>query len=181
MPFRNACFISYALSDSEIMRSLVDDLHAALADAVAMYVDLPVFVDYQRLKPGYRFDEKIAEAICQSVVGIVVFTPSYLQQEWCMRELRAMQLLEQNRLQVLGNAALPGKGFIVPVVLRGSDYLPPEIRDRQFVNFDRYFTGFKPKYFQENVEGIARLIFDWHEATRASGKDLCANCAEFRI
>src|SRR6185436_9660597 len=95
----------------------------ALGAELEALMDEQIYVDEDRLKPGYKFNEKLASAICQSVCMIVVYSPRYAQHDYCVREFEGMELLEQRRHQLLGTAADQGKGFIIPIVLRGGD--PP--------------------------------------------------------
>ena len=87
-----------------------------------------VFIDTGRLQPGYKYNEMLAQAICQSVCMVVVYSPKYERHEYCVREYEAMVKLEGARRQLLGSAGM-GQGFIIPVILRGSDNIPQRIRD----------------------------------------------------
>lgn len=185
MPFRYSCFISYRRSGQTIVDRFVRDLREALSVELAPLLDLEVFDDTRSISGGEPWEEAIAEALCRSVVMIVVFTPTYLSESHThgARELQAMLRLEAQRLQAVGHAGQ--KGMIIPVVLRGPDLLPNELRERQGYNFDRFMTGdtkiYRSPGFHRSMREMASFIYEWHEVLRAAPDDLCADCNQFRL
>lgn len=100
------------------MTRFVDQLVDSLRSSIEPYMDLKVFIDEERLRPGYLYNEALAEAICQSLCMIAVFVPKYLDHDYCRRELHAMRQVEDRRRAALGSAARH-QGFVIPVILRG--------------------------------------------------------------
>jgi hypothetical protein len=136
--FKYACFVSYCHGQYELMTAFIDQLKAALDAYLDPLLDEQVYIDTQRLKPGYRYDEALAEAICQSVCMVVVYSPKYERHEYCVREYEAMVKLEAARKTMLGPAGR-GRGFIIPVILRGGDDVPPRIREHvHCADFSRF-------------------------------------------
>jgi hypothetical protein len=118
--FKYACFVSYCHGQYELMTSFIDQLKSALDAYLDPLLDEGVFIDTGRLLPGYKYNETLAQAICQSVCMVVVYSPKYERHDYCVREYEAMVKLEGSRRALLG-AAGQGRGFIIPVILRGSD------------------------------------------------------------
>lgn len=118
----HACFISYrhpAVAGSR-EEKLIRHVVKAIADHVQMYThEHQVYFDDKRLVPGYQYDERLAEAICRSACMVVVYWPSYLESDYCRKELRAMLEIEEQRRRRLGDA-LHGCRLFIPVILRGS-------------------------------------------------------------
>lgn len=128
MPLKYACFISYAHGKGKYVGSLIEALHEELSSQLEMHCLEEVYLDEKRLRPGYKYDEKLAEAICLSACMVVAYTPVYGQREYCRRELAAMEQLEKKRRELLGDAAR-GHGFIIPVIFAGNiEHLPQNIK-----------------------------------------------------
>ncbi len=118
--FKYACFISYSHGEEALVKNFIDQFKAALKAYLEPWMDEEVFVDVDRLKAGFKYNEALAEAICQSVCMIVVYSPVYERRPYCGREYEAMERLEKQRLAHLAGAAGAGfNGLIIPVVLRG--------------------------------------------------------------
>jgi hypothetical protein len=66
MPIKYSCFISYAHGQEELMRTFVDELKDALKSSLEPYLDEEVYIDEERLRPGFRFNEALARAICEA-------------------------------------------------------------------------------------------------------------------
>lgn len=118
MPLKYACFISYAHGTGKYVVPFVEALHEELESQLESVCDEKVYLDKERLRPGYEYNEKLAEAICHSACMIVVYTPIYGQHDYCLREFKAMEQLEKKRRKLLGNVA-KGHRLIIPVVFKG--------------------------------------------------------------
>jgi hypothetical protein len=167
------------------MRRIVSDLYEALSSELEAFRDEPVFIDEDRLQGGDFYNDTLAEALCSSVCMIVVFTPTYFSKNhtYCAREYKAMEELENERLDLLsGNVS---RGLIIPIVFRGEDYLPPEIRDqRQYYDFSDFLLCDEkicehPNYsekIREIVEYISARCVDLESLNR-----VFSECEEFTL
>ena len=81
MGFRYACFVSYCHGQHELMKGFIDQLKTALKAELELLMNEELYIDEERLSPGYRYNEELARAICQSVCMIVVYSPKYERQE----------------------------------------------------------------------------------------------------
>jgi hypothetical protein len=100
----HSCFISYRHPASIGGREekIIKHVYTALKDHVEMYThEYSVYFDEPRLVPGYQYDERLAKAICQSACMVVVYWPSYLESEYCIKELRTMLSIEEERRSLL--------------------------------------------------------------------------------
>jgi len=72
------CFISYCHGQYDLTRRFVEQLVSALQSSLEPYFDSGncVFIDKDRLQPGYKFNEALGEAVCKSICMIVVCCPS---------------------------------------------------------------------------------------------------------
>lgn len=96
MPFKYACFISYPHGQYELMKSFIEQLKKALNNYLEPLLDEEVYIDVDRLEPGYHYNEALAKAICQSICMIVVYSPKYERHSYCLREYQAMECMLQN-------------------------------------------------------------------------------------
>jgi hypothetical protein len=183
--FKYACFVSYCHGQYELMTAFIDQLKAALDAYLDPLLDEQVYIDTQRLKPGYRYDEALAEAICQSVCMVVVYSPKYERHEYCVREYEAMVKLEAARKTMLGPAGR-GRGFIIPVILRGGDDVPPRIREHvHCADFSRFTLATprlasNPDYIGE-IQKIAQVIYDQYRVFANLGANPCGDCGQFSL
>lgn len=126
----HACFISYRHPYEVDNREakIISHVFKAISDHVQMQThEHPVFFDQKRLVPGYQYDERLAEAICRSACMVIVYWPSYLESDYCKKEIQAMLDIERKRRQLLGDA-LHGCRLFIPVIVRGSRTdLPAEV------------------------------------------------------
>lgn len=182
MPLQYSCFISYCHGEGELMRRFIEDLTTALKSYLEPFFDEKIYIDEERLEPGYFYNETLATALCQSVCMIVVYVPKYERHSYCLREFEAMERIELRRKQVtkLGR----DKGMIIPIILRGS---PPEkIRSRrQMIDFSKYTTVSpkisRNKAYVEKIDKAAKSIYALFQELKSGGQDVCSNCDEFAL
>jgi hypothetical protein len=183
--FKYACFVSYCHGQYDLVKSFIDQLKAALKSELEPLLDEELFIDEERLKPGFLYNDELAKAICQSVCMVVVYSPRYERHEYCVREYEAMAKLEETRLTMLRPEAR-GRGLIIPVILRGGDDIPPRIKQgRHYADFSR-FTLATPRLasnpdYVEEIRKIAQVIYESSNAFRAAGADPCHDCLTFAL
>jgi TIR domain len=184
MAFKYACFISYPHSTSEMMKEFVDELKKALNDELATIFDETPFVDSDELGGGDHFNETLARALCQSFCMIVVYVPKYERHNFCVREFRAMEILEGRRIAVAGESKFGNKGIIVPIVLRGGDDLPEDIKKNiHYLDFSKYTTASANiRKNEEYVLQIKKLAERMGQLYRdLEGLELCKDCDQFSL
>jgi len=119
MAIKYSCFISYPHpKQGTEFGKVIDQLEQALADQLGYNLDEPIYIDKNRLKPGYAYDEALAGAICQSACMIVLFTSLYQVRTYCLREFMAMEKLEEARIQKLKEKFDKTRRMIIPIVIR---------------------------------------------------------------
>ncbi|HEY0372429.1 MAG TPA: toll/interleukin-1 receptor domain-containing protein [Thermoanaerobaculia bacterium] len=185
MPIRYACFISYPHGQTDLTKKFIGELKDALAEQIEGWQDEQVYLDAERLQPGYKFNESIARAICESVCMIVVYSPRYEKHLYCLREYAAMEQLEEQRRPLIKNPELREKGMIIPIVFRGKDYIPEKIGKRlHYLDFENYVTpraiGEDEKYAQQ-IADLAKYIYSLFHALEESDSDVCTDCDQFRL
>jgi TIR domain len=174
----------YPNAQGEMMKAFVEELKQALTDYVDPYLDEEIYIDKEQLGGGDHYNEVLAQAICQSLCMIVVYVPKYERHEYCRREYRAMEILEQRRVELCGQARLGNRGMIIPIILRGDGDLPDKIRDHaHFCNFTKYSTASQNiRSNPECVEQLERVALNIYEIYQAfEGIDACGDCAEFAL
>jgi hypothetical protein len=193
MAFSHACFISYRhRPGNREYLTTVEDLRTALQEQVGFLMNEQVYMDTDRLQGGNFFNRALAQAICESVCMVVFYIPPYFDPNstYCAREFKAMEQLEARRLEALGleNST---NGLIIPIVLRGWEQFPAEIRaERQCYNFEPYYT--QKKRINQHREGrlkviqIARYINSLYlrllqQAQQLNVEVLCADCGTFPL
>lgn len=185
-----ACFISYCHGQHELTRTFINQFKQALESSLEPRVPRTgkeVYFDKDRLKPGYEYNEALAQAICKSVCMIVVYSPKYESQPYCVREFEGMKLVEQERRALLGSAWPQEYGMIIPIIFRGDpDKLPEDIRAyRHYCDFTRFTTAdpriSKNKKYVEKIEKIAEAIAESYSSLTKANIDLCGSCDNFRL
>lgn len=179
MPLQYSCFISYRHSQDDITEDLVSSLKTELS----RWIDMEIYVDKGRLKGGDFFNNELARALCESVCLIVVYTPTYFSKKntYCAREYKAMELLEEQRLNTLGLPKNKQHGLIIPIVYRGDKKLPEIIKnERQYYLFEAFQISGRdnldnPEYAQE-IREIAEYIEERFEELKAIEDEICLPC-----
>lgn len=134
----NACFISYRNPRDRGASEIVQKFFEALETQIDLILQgIPIFYDKSRLSTGDFFNDKMSYHLCRSACMVLIYTPLYfdIEHPYCAREYKTMLDLEQKRLGK-GIVGLENTGLIIPVVLRGKDYMPEEIKNnRQYHDF----------------------------------------------
>jgi TIR domain len=144
-----------------------------------------VYFDNKRLVPGYEYDERLAEAICRSACMVIVYWPSYLESDYCKKEMAAMLDLEKKRRQLLGDE-LHGCRLLIPVILRGRfEELPEEVtKGCQYLDYKAQAT--KPDFnmgeddkTSEELFRIAEYIKSLCDKMKNASDELFAECHQY--
>jgi hypothetical protein len=184
MAFTHACFISYCHAQGYLMKRFVDELKEQLKSELDTYFDDCVYIDEDRLQPGFKFNEALGKALCQSACMILIYVPKYDEHSYCVRELRAMELLEARRKNLLAGKLPKEFGMIIPIVLREGVGVPEKIKSKiHYSDFTRYTTATttirdNPQY-ADQIKDIAKYIHGVAVAFR--DLDPCQGCNEFLI
>ena len=105
-------FFSYAHIDAKASPSLIEALTRKLETLVTVKLinaEFSIFYDETRLHTGDRWDPTIDKALRQSDILIVLFTPSWLQSDYCRKEYLAFEEVE---------GSYGGGGYVVPIRAR---------------------------------------------------------------
>jgi len=185
--FENACFISYAHCRNETAREVVEAFKSALEGQVQLYMPHHrVYRDTERLGGGDFFNRELAEQLCRSVCMVLLFNPGYFDcnHPYCAREYKAMVTLEAERLG-LSQEEFRTRGLIIPVVIRGDDDLPEEIRSfRNYTSFSKQVLVGQDFYERdciEKIEGLAGDIYRRWKMLRGEETALTSRCNEFEF
>jgi hypothetical protein len=183
-----SCFISYCHGQQELTQKFIDQLTRAIKSYLEPFLDEEVFIDTERLNPGYVHTEAIADAICKSLCMIVVYSPRYEKHMYCLREFEAMCEVERRRQALLGNGAMQGRRLIIPIIFRTriDGEIPEELRkNTTYCDFSKFTTASSEisenaEYVAE-IEKIARTIVQHYNELEAAGYDLSNSCGDFRL
>jgi len=168
----HGCFISYRHPASANNREekMIKHVFQAVRDHLEMYThEHGVYFDVPRLKPGYQYEERLAQALCRSACMVIVYWPSYLESDYCKKEIRTMLEIEQRRRIVMGNA-LHGCRLFVPIILRGKfEELPGEItQNTQYLDYS--VQSIRPDFNIGDDPTMSAQLYD----IAAYVKDLCS-------
>jgi len=170
-------FISYPHMNEDQLPHLVTEFADTLAEKLSFirqYTDTKTaFIDKNRLRPGFRWEPAIAQALCRSRCLILVYNDQYFTREYCILEFRAMCALEAKRAGKSGNGkgnnAKPKGSMIIPVIVQsagGEDetpVLPPEVQEFEWYDFRSILDPsrqFKNKKYLEKVREIYKRVED---------------------
>lgn len=182
MPLSYSCFISYRRDSVKIAKDFQD----ALETELSLLLNLPVYRDEERLEGGDFFNSKLEQALCKSACMIMIYIPKYFDEEstYCAREFKAMELLEEGRLNKLReHGVIADSGLIIPIIYRGREIVPSYVMNsRNFYDFETYYLGgktYKKKEYLLSVKQIANYIFDRCRELTALSIDPCNGCDSF--
>lgn len=135
-------FVSYARNDAERVRPIVE----ALGQEYRMRaLDVEVWADYTHLRPGEIWSEQIEQALEDSLGMLIFVSPESIKNEWVLKEL-TIALTAPNR-------------FIIPVILRFTPNIPPQLKAIQWLDLSK-----KGSTTKANIQKAVRLIADATEA-----------------
>lgn len=184
MGFEYGCFVSYMRPEHPMMTEFMAGLVEALKSEFEPFVPKPlVYLDTERLQPGFEFNAALAKALCSSACWIVVYVPQYTDHEYCLREYRAMQMLEQRRRDELGDRLMPEHGMIIPIILRGEPaQLPDGVGQRAHcLEFNRFTTTtgeiLRNDAYIEEIGRLGPYIREIHDL----GKHLKGDCNQLSL
>jgi hypothetical protein len=171
MGFKHTCFISYCHGQYDLVKSFIEQLSRAFRIYLERHMDIDdnsMYIDEERLKPGYKYNEALAQAICESLCMIVVYSPRYEHHPYCLREFTAMERIEEKRKALLGPKG-NGKGFIIPIILGGEGDLPPKIKNSiHYYNFSKFtLASTEIRRNKDFIPDIERICLVIHELCRA--------------
>lgn len=188
MEIKNACFISYCHGEGPLMMRFVKEFKEALSSSIEPYLDIKAFVDHEKLSPGDRYNDALAQAICESVCMIAIVVPKYFNHDYCLKELEMMKKIEKIRVKKIGQNALNNKGLVIPIILRGEiKNLPDEDMKRHIhcCDFSKFNTSQpninKSRLFVSEIEKIAKFIYDVYEELIKHNTIMSFDCARFRF
>lgn len=187
MPLKHACFISYCHGREQLTRIFIEQLRDSLKSSLEPLMDQQVYIDQERLKPGFKFNESLALALCQSVSMILVYSPKYERHAYCLREFHAMKEIEAKRRSILKSHFPREYSLIIPIIFRGSENrIPPSLRhSTHYCNFSKFTTASleisrNPEYVAE-IEKIAAFIEDLYSLFEDSQDEISRFCNDFLL
>jgi hypothetical protein len=188
--YKHACFISYPPLLDTYAQQKIDEFIKRLETSVRGEMafitkqDRNIYVDKGRHARGDSFlSDELAVELCQSVCMVIVCMPVYFRDQLdCIREYRTMERLQEERLKQM-ERALDGvqTDFIIPVVFRGEEDLPPEIKQKHtFASldpdeqpdldvFDDHFTAIF-KRIARHIDHCCRLTARYPELFEICGQ-----------
>jgi hypothetical protein len=180
----NACFISYRHPDDLNARKFVDVFLEVLTAQLSL--NLPnarVFFDQDGLRFGDKL-QKLALELCRSACLVILYGPRHFDptHPYCTMEYLGMRQIEDRRRTQLVDY-LARHSLIFPVVFRGSNSLPDEIKTNIYAQFDDVIapSQFRTGERRRKIDALARQIYErWEELERA-GVFVSDDCGQFRF
>ena len=172
--FKHSAFVSWRNGEKDKTTNLLKDdllnefaiqLHDALQDELHALTNKGIFIDIQNIDGAYYLKAKFSEALCHSACYILIYTPAYFNAEklYCTAEFLTMKEIERQRHMILGQTN-PLKSLIIPIILRGKEYLPSIFDDiayriefHNWIDTDRKIK--KNKEYAGVINDIANNIF----------------------
>ncbi len=186
MSIKYACFVSYPHSKEILMSNFMQQLKQALAASLEPYLRNEVYMDDRHIGCD-NYNEGIAQAICESICMIVVFSPVYTERDFCLREFLAMEKIEEKRKQKLGEKFDRTKRMIIPIILRGdSDDLPDKIKNIHYSDFSNFSLGSmslkRSREFQYQLDQIAKYIYEIYTDLKGlEEREITFDCDSFKL
>lgn len=181
------CFISFRHFGDPISEAFVTQFFDSLKAYLNPLIGKAPFIDFDRMKAGYGLKPALADAICNSVCMIVIWSPQYFNEEhiWCTMEYKAMMDLEKKRLAMLPQNQ-QYKKLIIPVIYKGSKYYPEELSEETlYLNFEKFALFetemIKNKNFATEIEKLAEYIYERITEFQDNGINPFGNCNQFTL
>jgi len=178
-------FFSYAHIDAKASPSLIEALRSKLETLVTVKLinaKLSIFYDKTRLHTGDRWDPTIDKALRESDILIVLFTPSWLESDYCRKEYLVFEEVERS---------YGGGGYVVPIrarpigeqeqhltsdqrlvyeSLKDRQYFPMLVSD--FLLLDENARQKELEEVSDDIVGILERRRDLAESTSSGGRPL---------
>ncbi len=130
-------FLSYAhhdkVTDPELLSALTTELENRV-NAKLLNARFSIWRD-SRLQIGETWNEKIDAEIRRSDIFILLFSPQWLQSEWCIREYSVFEQEEKTR-SVAGYVP----EYVAPIVIRSIEGRETHLNPEQAAVFERIKT-----------------------------------------
>ena len=191
MTLKYSCFISYS-SSSELEMLAARQLKEALENEIGAWIrGKDIYIYEGELDGGDIYSEVLKDALCRSVCMIMIFTKSYFHEDYtfCTKEFLMMEALEKRRLKKLKISSAKKHGLIIPIILRGEEYIPKCIKKfRQCHNFEDYHTPIRKganlflddKRFRPIIRDIIKYISKRDEELKDL-RDIKKECEDLKI
>ena len=183
----NACFISYRHTGDTEAHKYVQSFVKNLTIHLRCYLpNADIYFDEKMLKVGDFYNQELASELCRSACMVLFYSPCHfdLAHPYCAREYQAMLTLERRRLGK-GITELKNKGLIYPVIFKGLDYLPDEIKEkRHYERFDDIVIvekDFDSKKAHIKIEALAREIYKTYDALKRASAFDDEDCETFKF
>lgn len=183
----HACFISYRHTNDDGATKHLFAFREELKTQLSLFMpNCSIFFDEDRLKLGDMIDAKLARELCRSACMIMIYNPLYfdIHNPYCAREYKAMLGLEQRRMKDIKNESAKNGGLIFPVIFRGSDYLPDEIKKVRLCKSFEYANApgdFKNKKSRESIRSLAELVFNRYALLSGTIDPKSSGCDSFQL
>lgn len=118
-------FVSWPHSIQRRGREIVEQLARGLEDRFRNHGGGEVFLDLERVKPGFKLSELIRRSLCRTGVGLFILVPSFFESEYCKTEWHIVESLQDGRLP----EDAPHATCMVPMLLKTGIKLPEEMKD----------------------------------------------------
>ena len=130
-----------------------------------------VFLDVERIKPGYVWDEAVRSSLCRSAVTVVFLVRTYFFSDFCRTEWAISEALSAQRL-----AENRKRSTIIPILLARGLPLPREVEKLQFLDeFQELLVYGRDLTSHEKwpgiVDGLAQQIYSLIEEVCQSERD----------
>lgn len=184
LSFSHACFLSYRHSDKEKTIKFIEQFVDALENCLDQYLPagVGIYLDKDRLKPGYKFNVAIANALRESVCMVAILSMQYFQSSYCRREFSAMRKIEAQRKIQTGKPC-SDKGLIIPILVWATEEdVPDDIRNEIHfdpINFSLTNLRSEIKYdpnLAVVMERISEVVIDLYRNFHSAG--LCQQAVE---
>jgi hypothetical protein len=174
--FEEDMFISYAHFDDDIFGlerfGWVTQLHENLEQRVRVHLgaDVRLWRDCE-IRNNEEFTNKILNRLVRTGTFLSVLSPSFLQREWCRRELESFAshcareggiLVDEERSRIFKVEKVPIERSVLPPAMQGTKsyrfYRPDPEQPNRMIELRSKFEGeYSFRYFQE-LDGLASDI-----------------------
>lgn len=135
--FDYSCYVSYFLDGSKTSQDFVQELVSVLGDYINRYSreKKKIYIESAIRRGDSTYAMERALAICRSVCMIIVFSPPYFREPYCVREYLAMKTLEKQRVESMRANINERFEMIIPITYTGRLY-PDELNRHPFNRYD---------------------------------------------
>ena len=134
MGYKNDVFISYSHRYQGWLQSTFLELFEHYLSETVNF-DVKIFVDYQGIKGGDDWNNRIKHELIHSKCLVSIYSPAYFRSEWCVKEFAIMDFRQKEYgFRTMSNP----DGLVIPINIFDGEHFPKYATSIQYEDFREF-------------------------------------------